>query len=41
MTEPAKRIILTGAAACRADMHEWCDVEWCDCSCHPLEEAGE
>ena len=36
MTEPAKRIILTGAAACRADMHEWCD-----CSCHSLEEVDE
>lgn len=33
MTEPERRVMTT-AAACKADMHEWCDVEWCDCECH-------
>lgn len=32
------RIIMTTASACKADMHEWCDVEWCECECHgPIE----
>lgn len=29
--------VMTTGAACKAELHEWCDVEWCDCACH--EEA--
>lgn len=38
MTDQARRIVMTTGAACKADMHEWCDVAWCDCDCHKLEE---
>jgi hypothetical protein len=29
---------MTGAG-CRADLHELCEAEWCDCTCHG--EASE
>lgn len=32
--EAPKRLVVTTAAACRAELHEWCDTEWCDCGCH-------
>lgn len=37
MTEPNRRVMTTGAA-CKADVHEWCDVTWCDCPCHAIDE---
>lgn len=34
MIEPAKRWVLTDSPACKAEMHEYCDIVWCDCHCH-------
>jgi hypothetical protein len=26
--------IMTTSAPCRAELHEFCEAQWCDCECH-------
>ncbi len=35
MSQPERRVMTTGSA-CKADLHEWCDLTWCDCECHEV-----
>lgn len=28
--------VMTTAEPCRAELHEWCDADWCDCKCHEV-----